>query len=88
MMYAIIKQEREEDNPISINSACCCLSVSRSGYYEWDKQMRLPAQQEQQEMEIRNEIQKIAIEFQCYGYRRITRELRRFSDVVEPSSKN
>ena len=74
-MYAIIKQEQEMS--ISISSACCCLSVSKSGYYEWDKQMQLPAQEDPYEMELRNEIQKIAIEFPRYGYRRITPELRR-----------
>lgn len=76
-MYEIIKQEQERDNPISISSACCGLSVSRCGYYEWDKQMPLPARQDPYEMDLRNEIQKIAVEFPYYGYRRITRELRR-----------
>jgi len=77
MMYGVIKQEQEEDECIGISRACCCLGVSKSGYYGWDKQMQLPDQQDPHDMELRNEIQKIAVEFPGYGYRRITRELRR-----------
>jgi len=78
MMYKMIKQEQEEDDPISTIRACCILGVNKSSYYKWDDtQTQSPDQQDPHEMELRNEIQKIAVEFSCYGYRRITRELRR-----------
>lgn len=77
MAYVIIKQDCAEDNHLSIDRMCECLSVSRSSYYEWDNRIQLPDQQDPYEMDIRNEIQKIAIEFPCYGYRRVTMELRR-----------
>ena len=77
-MYKMIKQEQEEDDPISTIRACCILGVNKSSYYKWDDtQTQSPDQQDPHEMELRNEIQKIAVEFSCYGYRRITRELRR-----------
>jgi transposase InsO family protein len=77
MAYVIIKQECAEDNHLSIDQMCECLSVSRSSYYEWDNRTQLPDQQDPYEMELRNEIQKIAIEFSGYGYRRVTMELHR-----------
>jgi len=45
--------------------------LSRAGFYRW----RLPHQATPVEMELRDEMQKIALESPAYGYRRITREL-------------
>ena len=45
--------------------------VSRAGFYR----SRLPRQATPVEMEIRDEMQKIAVESPAYGYRRITAEL-------------
>jgi putative transposase len=47
--------------------------VSRAGFYR----SRLPRQATPVEMEIRNEMQKIAVESPAYGYRRITAELQK-----------
>src|ERR1700682_1956210 len=45
--------------------------LSRAGFYRW----RLPLQGTPVEMELRDEMQRIALESPAYGYRRITYEL-------------
>ncbi len=52
--------------------------MSRAGYYRFNKPVRPNAR----EMELRDAIQKIAIEMPAYGYRRITAQLRRGGRVV------
>jgi len=47
--------------------------ISRAGFYRW----RLPQPGIPVEMELRDEMQRIALEFPAYGYRRITRQLQR-----------
>ena len=51
----------------------CChwVQVNRASYYRW-LQPTLP---DREELELRNKIQKIAVTWPAYGYRRITREL-------------
>lgn len=57
---------------------CKAAEVSRSGYYRYIK----PGEDRTEEMELRDEIQKIAIQMPAYGYRRITAELGRRNWVV------
>jgi transposase InsO family protein len=45
--------------------------LSRAGFYRW----RLPRQADPVEMEIRDQMQKVALESPAYGYRRITAEM-------------
>jgi putative transposase len=45
--------------------------LSRAGFYRW----RVPRQATPVEMELRDQMQKVALEWPAYGYRRITREL-------------
>jgi transposase InsO family protein len=47
--------------------------ISRAGYYRW----RVPPLRFPVEMELRDQMQQIALEFPSYGYRRITMELNR-----------
>ena len=47
--------------------------LSRAGFYRW----RLPRQSDPVEMEIRDQMQKVALESPAYGYRRVTAELQR-----------
>lgn len=61
-----------------MSSLCKAGDVSRSGYYRFLK----PGVDKSEEMELRDEIQKIAIERPAYGYRRITAELVRRNRVV------
>ena len=56
-----------------MNALCQMTGLNRAGYYRW----RGPRQGIPVEMELRDEVQKIALEWPAYGYRRITAELRR-----------
>ena len=56
-----------------MNALCQMTGLSRAGFYR----SRLPRQATPVEMEIRDEMQKIAVESPAYGYRRITAELQR-----------
>lgn len=57
---------------LSISQSCQALEVSRSGYYKWRIQPEIVPSVN---MDIKNQIQEIALEFTGYGYRRITAEL-------------
>jgi len=49
--------------------------VSRRGFYRW--QGKKPAANRERELELRDEMQRIALEFPSYGWPRMTAELRR-----------
>jgi putative transposase len=74
-MYTIIEKGREDVNAFGIGRACECLSISRSGYNKWMKRKQSDVSLDPWGMEIRSEIQKIAVDFPRYGYRRMTVEL-------------
>jgi len=59
--------------PIPLQRLCDLAKVSRSGFYRW--QQAPPA--EDADLDLRDEIQRIALEWPCYGWRRVTAELRR-----------
>jgi putative transposase len=54
-----------------VNALCQMTGLSRAGFYRW----RVPRQADPVEMEIRDQLQKVALESPAYGYRRITAEL-------------
>lgn len=56
-----------------MNALCQMTGIGRAGYYRW----RVPPPSFPVEMELRDQMQQIALEFPAYGYRRITRELGR-----------
>jgi putative transposase len=61
-----------EGGPLSIEEMCAATRVSRAGYYRYfDEQAPRQA-----EMELRDVIQRVALEHRCYGYRRVTAEIR------------
>src|SRR5438132_8396883 len=62
----------------TITRLCRAAEVSRAGYYRFIKPEAEPAA----EMELRDAIQKLAVEMPAYGYRRITMALRRGGWVV------
>ncbi|MCD4846159.1 MAG: IS3 family transposase [Methanosarcinales archaeon] len=76
MMYTIIDSLLPQF-PVSINSACSCLNISRSQYYDWKIRNDSLNQSNPFEIQIKDQIHQIAIEFPRYGYRRITKELQR-----------
>lgn len=71
----IIHQNVPANDAISIQRATSSLGVSRCGYYRWIDHLVSDDPTTQIEMKARDEMQKIAIEFPKYGYRRMTVEL-------------
>jgi putative transposase len=55
----------------AVNALCQMTGLNRAGYYRW----RVPRQATPVKMEVRDQMQKIALESPAYGYRRITLEL-------------
>jgi len=58
--------------PLPLKRLCTLTGVSRAGFYRW---RGAPATKAEDDLELRDTIQKIALEFPCYGWRRVTREL-------------
>ena len=58
---------------IPLQRMCELAQVSRAGYYRF----RQPSAPLAEDMELRDDIQRMALEFPCYGWRRVTAELRR-----------
>jgi len=52
---------------------CALAAVSRAGFYRW-RQAPLAVEAD---LDLRDEIQRIALEWPCYGWRRVRAELRR-----------
>ncbi len=67
-MITLAHQEHPE---VSIVQLCDLLEVSRSWYYERGDQA------DPEDIALRDEIERILLEFSGYGYRRVTRELAR-----------
>lgn len=55
----------------AVNALCQLTGLSRAGFYR----RRVPPRGIPVDMELRDEMQKVAVESPAYGYRRITREL-------------
>jgi transposase InsO family protein len=64
--------------PIPVERLCALAQVSRAGFYRW----RHAPEAQDAEMDLRDEIQRIALEWPCYGWRRVTAELRRCGRTV------
>jgi transposase InsO family protein len=78
----IIQENLNLDNSLSQNRAIRLLHVSKSGFFDWKSRNNNDKNSYKRDMEIRNEIQKIAVEFPRYGYRRITVELRNRGYII------
>ncbi len=77
--FMTIQEIHSDGLSLSISQSCHALEVSRSGYYKWRVQPeRIPSAN----MDLKNQIQEIALEFPGYGYRRMTAELRYRGYVV------
>ena len=77
-MHSLIAEQIKTPDHLSLARLCETLSVSRSDYYRWQAG-RLGAEDD---LELRDEIQGLALEMSAYGYRRMTAELRRRGRVV------
>ena len=67
-----------EGGHLFIEEACSVAQVSRAGYYRYFDE-HTPRQAE---TELRDRIQRVALEHRCYGYRRVVAELRQQGIVV------
>jgi len=56
-----------------VNGLCQAAGVSRAGYYRF----RLRPQRKEADMDLRSHIQRIALQWPAYGYRRVQVELRK-----------
>jgi putative transposase len=59
--------------PIPLQRLCELTLVSRAGFYRW----RHAPPAGSHDMDLRDEMQRIALEWPCYGWRRVHQELRR-----------
>jgi putative transposase len=68
-----VEKEMSLATPIALEQLCRLAHVSRAGYYRWrDAPPAVDA-----DLDLRDEIQRIALEFPSYGWPRITAELKR-----------
>jgi len=65
--------------PIALGKLCRLAQVSRAGFYRWQKP---PSSVGDPDLAVRDEMQRIALEFPCYGSRRIAAELQRRGQKV------
>ena len=78
-IYDEIQEVMPLEGSLSIERMCQMAGVSRAGFYRSLRE-RVPVEEE---MQVRSEIQQIAVEHRRrYGYRRISAELRRRGMVV------
>lgn len=71
-MYATIQEEVEQSGGLSLAALCALTGASRAGFYRFQREEDGDAH-----MELRDRIQRTALEWPAYGYRRITASLRR-----------
>jgi len=73
LVYSRIENEVSLASLIPIQAMCRQAGVSRAGFYRWrDAPPGVDA-----DMDLRDEIHRMALESPCYGWRRVTAELRR-----------
>ena len=63
--------------PIPVKRLCGLAQVSRAGFYRWRQAGSPAGTTKDADMDLRDEIQRIALEWPCYGWRRVRAELRR-----------
>ena len=69
----MIDQAHQQHPELSVERLCELFSVSRSWYYERSSQ----SENDAEEIALRDEIERIILEFAGYGYRRVTHTLKR-----------
>jgi transposase InsO family protein len=82
MKFMFIQNYLSSGGSISLSHASQLLHVNRSGYYQWASQRGQQPSGSAQDLALRDKVQRIAVEFPRYGYRRITIELKRQGALV------
>jgi transposase InsO family protein len=72
-MSAAILEARACDSSLDVRSTCLSLELARSTWYRHLSEPQLP----DPDIELRDRIQRLALECSVYGYRRMTKELHR-----------
>ena len=72
LVYPYIEKEVKLATPIRLGRLCELGQVSRVGFYRWQQ---APAAIDQ-DLDLRDEMQRIAVEFPYYGWRRMQKELK------------
>jgi putative transposase len=75
-VYEWIQQEASGGS-VSVSGMCKTLGLCRAEYYRWQSGRGGVDVDVGGDLELREEIQRVALEWSSYGYRRVTAELRR-----------
>jgi hypothetical protein len=73
LVYPYIEEEMKLATPITLQRLCELGQASWAGFYRW----RPAPPAVDSDLDLRDEIQRIALEWPCYGWRRIAEELHR-----------
>lgn len=79
-MFGLILNNENSEVQLPLVDACESLGVSRSGYYQWKERQELEqlcGKPNSFEMQLKDRIHRLVLEFPGYGYRRITHQLNR-----------
>ena len=82
MKFMFIQTYLSSGKPISLSHASNLLDVNRSSYYKWISCQGQQHSGSASDIALRDMVQRIAVEFPGYGYRRITIELKRQGVLV------
>ncbi len=74
LVYPYLEKEMKLANPMALRKLCRLAQVSRAGFYRWRKPATRIADRD---LAVRDATQRIALEFPCYGSRRMGIELGR-----------
>src|SRR3954454_13649046 len=78
LAYPYIEKEITLATPVPLLRLCELATVSRAGFYRW----RSAEPGADPDLDLRDEIQRIAVEWPCYGWRRVHAELWRRGRIV------
>jgi len=77
-MYQLIWDNQTCDQHLPLTKLCALLSVSKREYYIWQHDRIIKAGfTDHTEIQLKDRIHRLALEFPGYGYRRITKQLQR-----------
>ena len=77
-MYQLIEDNQTCAQHLPLSKVCTLLSVSRREYYAWQHRRIIKASlTDHSEIQLKDRIYRLTLEFPGYGYRRITKQLQR-----------
>ena len=84
LVYPYLEKEMSLATPMPLERLCHLSGLSRAGFYRW----RESPEETDTDIELRNEIQQIALEWPSYGWRRVRNELGRRRWVVNQQARS